>query len=100
MAGNWSIVLGVIIFSIALLVAIIYYLRYKKWFLVIYTASISTYIFSVFYVWDIFDLKGISVMSLLLISMIIMIFLGKYFSKIKLKKDKVHTSLKEKENEE
>lgn len=95
MEADWSLALGVLIFIVASIVAIIYYLRYKKLFLVLFVAAVATYLFSVFYIWDVFELNKNLVLLLLIISVGIMFFLGKYFSKITLKKIK-HTSLKEK----
>ncbi len=94
--ADWSILLGFLIYLVAIIFEIIYYLRYKKWFLVVYAASVSTYVFSVFYAWDVFELEGFAVLALLGVSILVMIYLGKHFSNIKLVKDKVHTTLKEK----
>ncbi len=97
MAGiaDWSIAVGILVFIVAVVIAAIYYWRFKKIFIVVLTASIATYIFAVFYTWDVFELKKNSVLAMLVVSTIVMIFLGKYFSKIQLKNDKPHTSLKE-----
>lgn len=98
MAGtaDWSIAVGIMTFIVAIIIAAIYYWRFKKVFIVVFTASIATYIFAVFYTWDVFELSKNWVLLLLLVSTGIMIFLGKYFSQIELKPDKAHTSLKEK----
>lgn len=96
MAGaDWSIPVGILIYLIALIFAIYYYYKYKKIFLIVFITSIATYGFSVFYAWDVFDLNKNYVLVILVISTILMIFLGKYFSKMELKPAKVHTSLKE-----
>jgi hypothetical protein len=97
--ADWSLAWGVLISVIATVASVLYYLRYKKWFLVSYIASISMFIFSIFYTWDILELKGIAVIVLLLLSTIIMIFLGKHFSGITLEEDKPQTSLPEKPKE-
>ncbi len=94
--ANWSIAIGVLVYIIAIIIAAIYYWRFKKIFIVVFTASISTYIFAVFYTWDIFELSKNLVLILLLISTLLMVYLGKYFSKIDIKPSKIHTSLKEK----
>jgi len=97
--AQWSIAIGILIFIVALVFAAIYYYKYKKLSLVIFIASISTYIFSVFYTWDvIFELNKNGILIMLLISTILMVFLGKYFSKFEIKPSKVHTSLKEKKD--
>ena len=96
--ADWSIAVGVLVFIIAIIVAAIYYFRFKRIYLIAYVASIATYVFSVFYIWDVYELKKNGVLVLLLISTGLMIFLGKHFKGIHLKPDKVHTSLKEKES--
>jgi len=97
MAGaDWSISLGFVIFLVALIVSIIYYLRYKKIYLVSLILSIAVYTFSVFYTWDVFELNKNGVLLLLIVSTIIMLFLGKYTSNFQLKPEKPKTSLKEK----
>jgi len=94
--ADWSIAVGILVFIVAIIFAALYYYRYKKIFLIIFIASIATYIFAVMYTWDIYDPNRNMIMLMLLLSTILMVFLGKYFSKIELKLDKVHTSLKEK----
>lgn len=85
MAAEWSIPLGILTFLVAIGFAIYYYLAYKKFFLVVFIASIATYIFSVFYIWDVFELEKNLVLILLAISVGIMFYLGHYFSKLSLK---------------
>jgi uncharacterized membrane protein YjjB (DUF3815 family) len=94
--ADWSIMIGVLVFLIALVFAIFFYLKYKKLFLLAFTASISTYIFAVFYTWDVFELGRNSILLILVLSTLLMFVMGKYFSKLELKPDKMHTSLKEK----
>ncbi len=97
MAGaDWSIAVGILVYIVAIVIATIYYIRYKKLSIVSFVASVSTYIFAVFYTWDVFELNKNWILGILVISTIIMMFLGKYFSKVELKKVKLHTSLKEK----
>lgn len=93
--ADWSIALGILTFVIALIFAVYYYFKYKKLFLIAFITSIATYVFAIFYTWDVFELDKNYVMILLVISTIVMFFLGKYFSKIELKLDRMHTSLKE-----
>ena len=95
-SAGWSIALGILAYIIALVFAAIYYFKYKKIFLVVFIVSITTYVFAVFYTWDIYELSKNGIMLLLVVSTILMMFLGKYFSKLELKPAKVHTSLKEK----
>jgi len=112
-SASWSIGVGILVLIVAIIFAALYYLRYKKVFLVIYISSIATYIFAVLYTWDIFEINENGILGLLLISTLLMLFLGKYtitsknrsvhfeqdsksFKKIELKPSKVYTSLKEK----
>lgn len=92
-----SALMGILISIVALIISAIYYQRYKKVYLIVFILSISIYLYAVFYTWTIFENHNNLIMLMLIVSAILMIFLGNYFSKFKLKKDKMHTSLKEKE---
>jgi membrane protein implicated in regulation of membrane protease activity len=98
MAGtaDWSIAVGILVFIIAIIFAAYYFLKYRRIFTVVFIASIATYVFAVFYTWDVFELNKNMILAILAISAVVMIFLGKYFSKYELKPAKMHTSLKEK----
>lgn len=96
--ADWSIVVGVLKYIIAIVFAEVYYFTYKKIYLITFIASVATYIFAVFYTWDVFDPNKNWILAILAISTVIMYFLGKYFSKIELKPAKKHTNLKEKRN--
>ena len=93
--AEWSIPLGFLIYLAAIIIAIIYYLRFKKWSLVMYIASIATYAFSLFYAWDVFELSKNWVLMLLVFSAILMFAVAHYFKGISLDRAKPHTSLKE-----
>ncbi|MCA9460034.1 MAG: hypothetical protein KC550_05800 [Nanoarchaeota archaeon] len=96
-SAEWSIPLGILIFIVALIFAVYYYMKYKKIFLIVFTAAIATYVFAAFYTWDVFELNKNWIMAMLSISTILMFGLAKYFSKLILNPVKSHTSLKEKE---
>lgn len=83
MAGSadWSIGVGVLIFIIAICFAVYFYLKYKKVNQIVFIASISTYIFAVFYAMDVFELSKNGVLGLLVLSTVLMMGVGKYFSK-------------------
>ncbi|MCA9497388.1 MAG: hypothetical protein KC589_10695 [Nanoarchaeota archaeon] len=99
MAGaEWSIPLGILVFIVALLFAVYYYMKYKKVFLIVFVASIATYVFAAFYTWDVFELNKNWIMGMLSISTLLMFGLAKYFSNLVLNPVKPHTSLKEKNN--
>ena len=87
-SADWSIFVGIITYIIGIVFAAIYYLRYKKVYLIVNIASICTYIFSVFYTWDVFELSRNWILAMLVLSTLVMFFLGKYFSKLELKKAK------------
>ena len=96
--ADWSIAVGIFTYLIAIVLAVIYYFKYKKVFLIVLISSIATYVFAVFYTWDVFELSKNWVLGVLILSTLIMIFIGKYMSKFDLSPAKVHTSLKEKKN--
>ena len=95
-SADWSIGVGVLVYIVAIIAATIFYLRFSKMYLIAYTASIATYVFSVFYIWDVYELQRNGVLILLVVSTLVMMYLGKYFSNIHIKPSKAHTSLKEK----
>ena len=96
-SADWSIAIGILVFIVAIIFAAIYFFKYKKVYLVVFISSIATYIFAVFYTWDVFELNKNWILGMLVISTLVMWFLGSYFSKFKLSKSGYHTSLKEKE---
>ena len=96
--ADWSIAVGILTFIVAIIFATIYYFKYKKLFLIVFIASIATYVFAVFYTWDVFELNKNWILAILMMSTVIMIFLGNYISKFDLSHAKMHTSLKEKKN--
>lgn len=95
--ATWSIAIGYLVFITAIIFATYYYFKYKKIFLIVLIASLATYVFSVFYAWDVFQPDRNIILIMLIISTVIMVFLAKYFSQFKLKPSKAHTSLKEKD---
>lgn len=81
-SADWSIAVGFLVYFIALIVAVIYYVSYRKFSLVLYVASISTLIFSIFYAIDVFDFSRHLIMLTLIISTAVFFMLGKYFKNI------------------
>lgn len=94
-SADWSLFLGVLTYMVALVFAGYYYFKYKKIFLLFFITSIATYIFAVFYTWDVFELDKNWILAMLVVSTFVMFFLGKYFSTIELLPADMHTSLKE-----
>lgn len=96
--ADWSIAVGILTFIVAIVLATIYYFKYNKLFLIVFISSIATYVFAVFYTWDVFELNKNWILAILILSTLLMIFIGNYVSKFDLSPAKVHTSLKEKKN--
>jgi len=76
----WLGPLGWGIFFIGLVVAIILFAIKRKFYPVMYLASIATYIFTVGFVIDAFDLSRDVTLLLLALSALIFILLGFYFA--------------------
>ncbi|MFW5705140.1 MAG: hypothetical protein ACOCXG_04840 [Nanoarchaeota archaeon] len=89
--ADWSIAVGVLVYFIAIIIAIILFLRYKKWSLVVYTASLATYTFAIFYTWDVFELEKNAVLIMLVVSTVLMMLVGRYFSKVKIAPAQTHS---------
>lgn len=88
MGATWSIALGILIFAIAGIVAIYFYTKERLLSYLFFIASIATYIFAVFYTWDVFELENESVLLILAVSVLLMFFLGHYFSKVSFKEER------------
>ena len=85
--ADWSIAIGFLVYFIALIIAVIYYVSYRKFSLVLYVASISTLIFSIFYAIDVFDFSRHLILLTLVISTAVFFGLGKYFKNITYSRD-------------
>lgn len=77
----WLAPFGWGIFFIGLIVAIVLYAIKRKFYPVMYLVSIATYIFTIGFVIDAFDLNKNWVLLLLALSAIIFMVLGWYFGK-------------------
>lgn len=84
--ADWSIAVGILTYIIALVFATIFYIKQKKISTILLIASIATYIFAIFYTWDIYEPEKNIVITMLAISAIIMLLIGKYFKQISLNK--------------
>ena len=80
--ADWSIAIGVLVYTLALVVAVLYYATFRKLSLVLYVASVSTLIFSICYMIDVFDFSRHLIMITLTLSTVIFFALGKYFKGI------------------
>ena len=95
--ADWSIAIGFLVYFIALIVAIIYYVSYRKFSIVLYVASISTLVFSIFYTIDVYDFNRHFILITLVISTIAFYILGQYFKNISYTREE-HLSIDQKNN--
>ena len=70
------------IFWISLIVGIILFVKSKKLYPVIYLVSIALYIFTAGFVIDAYSLGKLGILLTLVISAVVFMLLGYYFSKI------------------
>lgn len=87
MGADWSIGVGVLVYFIALIIAIILYILYRKYSLVVYIASISTLIFSIFYTIDVYSFSRNLILLTLIIATVAFFALGWYFKGIEYKRN-------------
>ena len=83
----WLAPFGWGIFFIGLVVAVIIFATKKKFYPVMYLVSVATYIFTIGFIIDAFDIGKNGVLMLLAISAVVFIALGYYFS-TKINKEK------------
>ncbi|MFP4401755.1 MAG: hypothetical protein ACLFPL_00845 [Candidatus Nanoarchaeia archaeon] len=88
MSTGLSIALGFFVYFVALIVAIIFYVLYRKYSLVVYVASISTLIFSIFYTIDVYNFNRDLILLTLVFSTVAFFVLGRYFKGIEYKRKK------------
>jgi len=73
--------LGSGIFFVGLFVAIILFANKRKFYPIMYSVSISLYVFTVGFVIDVFDFSKNATLGMLALSSIIMILAGLYLSR-------------------
>jgi hypothetical protein len=78
----WYPFLGWSVFIVGLIVAIIMFSNMKRLYPVMYVASIALYIFTAGFFMDVYDLSKGGILLVLVISAIIFMLLGWYFSRI------------------
>jgi len=78
----WYPFLGWSVFLIGLIVAISLFSNMKRLYSVFYVASISLYIFTAGFYMDVFNLTKGGILAVLVISAVIFMLLGWYFSRI------------------
>jgi len=75
-------VIGMGVFWIGLIVAIILFATYKKIYPVFYMASIALYIFTASFMIDVFHLGKLAILSTLVFSAVVFMVLGYYLSQV------------------
>lgn len=78
----WYPILGWGTFWVALIIGIILFVKSKKFYPIIYLISISLYIFTAGFMIDVFEFERLGIMTTLILSAIIFMVLGYYFSRI------------------
>mgnify|MGYP006272084335 CR=1 FL=1 len=86
MAADWSIGVGILIFIIALVVGIKYFISFRKFSVLFLTAGIATFLFGIFYSWDIFQFERNVILAVLIVATLIMFVLGLYFKNVNFEK--------------
>jgi len=78
---GFSGAIGVVMFWAVVIVGVILFSAYKKFYNLLYLFSVSLYIFAVIYWIDVFELGKNAILLILLFSSIILIFVGIHLSK-------------------
>ncbi len=78
--GYWLVPFGWGIFSVGLIAAIIFFAVKRRFYPVMYTVSITTYIFTIGFLINKFDLGKNIILLILAFSSIIFILCGLYFA--------------------
>ena len=80
--GEWYPFLGWSVFIVSLIIAIIIYARVKKFYPIFYLIAISLYVFTAGFYIDVYDLTKGGILMVLVISAVIFMLAGWYFSKM------------------
>jgi len=80
--GEWYPFLGWSVFIISLIIAIIIYARVKKFYPIFYLIAISLYVFTAGFYIDVYDLTKGGILMVLVVSAVLFMLAGWYFSKI------------------
>ncbi|MCH7850302.1 MAG: hypothetical protein IH845_01535 [Nanoarchaeota archaeon] len=75
-------IIGGALFWISLIVAVILYLNYRKIYPLFYMISIALYVFTAGFAIDVFQIGRFGIMAILVISAVLFMIMGYYFSKI------------------
>lgn len=82
MAYGFYPFVGMGVFWIGLIIAIILFATYKKIYPVFYMASVALYIFTASFMIDVFNLGKLAILSTLIISAVLFMLLGYYLSQV------------------
>lgn len=80
--GEWYPFLGWADFIISLIIAIIIYAKSRKFYPIFYLIAISLYVFTAGFYIDVYDLTRGGILMVLVISAVLFMLAGWYFSKI------------------
>ena len=75
-------IIGWLVFWISLILAIVFFVKYKRLYPVFYLISIALYIFSAGYLIDVFSIGQFGILFILVVSAILFMVLGYYLSKV------------------
>ncbi len=82
MAGaDWSLVVGILEFIVALIISVVIYAVKRKFYLIMYLISAAVYIFTICFAIDVFDLSKNWILLLLALSSVLMMLIGWYIAK-------------------
>ncbi|MBS3084044.1 hypothetical protein J4423_04535 [Candidatus Pacearchaeota archaeon] len=80
--GEWYPFLGWSVFIVSLIIAIVIFATHRKFYPIFYLISISLYVFTAGFFIDVYDLSKGGILIVLVISAILFMLVGWYFSKI------------------
>ena len=80
--GEWYPFLGWADFIISLIIAIVIYAKSRKFYPIFYLIAISLYVFTAGFYIDVYDLTKGGILMVLVISAVLFMLVGWYFSKI------------------
>ncbi|MBS3099543.1 hypothetical protein J4462_04985 [Candidatus Pacearchaeota archaeon] len=78
----WYPFLGWSVFIVSLIIAIVIFAKHKKFYPIFYLISIALYVFTAGFYIDVYDLSKGGILIVLVISAILFMLIGWYFSKI------------------
>ena len=80
--GEWYPFLGWSVFIISLIIGIVMFATHKKIYSIFYLVSIALYVFTAGFFIDVYNLSKGGILGVLVVSAILFMLIGWYFSKI------------------